>query len=531
MAEKRPAECATPTLGGVARLPGYIYGIDVSRFRDADGNGLGDLRGVIEKMEYIAGLGATWIWLLPFYPSARRDNGYDVDDHRGVDPRMGTMADFEALIETAHRLGLRVLLDLIVHHTSDRHPWFAASVDGDPRFSNFYIWRQDPLPPEVDAPMFPGEEATAWALSPQRAQWYRHSFYGYEPDLDHEEPEVREAVYRIAEFWTDAGADGFRIDAASHVVDGPGPQLTSLSFFDELRIRLDARRPGMLLVGEADVPTGEAARLLGNRRFDALLGFGTNSGLVLALATGDARPLEASILELPEQDRTSWVQFLRNVDELDLERLGPRAREEVLDRFAPRRDERMYGRGIRRGWAPMIAHRDRLELSLSLLFSLPGIPLVMAGQEIAMGDDLSLPGRAAVRLPMQWDDSADGGFSAGGASPLVKAAQRHGPYGVHRANAKAAERDPDSLIAILRRLAALRTPLPEVLLGVLPKDGPSPVLVIEGDRSITVHHLGAEPVDVPTRLGDHRFGPFTGGRIEPSEYGWFDLPDSRSASG
>jgi maltose alpha-D-glucosyltransferase/alpha-amylase len=513
----------------LSRLPGYLYGIDVSRFRDADGDGLGDLRGVIERLEYVAGLGATYVWLLPFYPSGRRDNGYDVDDHRAVDPRLGTIDDVARLVQAAHALGIGVILDLVAHHTSDRHPWFLASREGDPRFSRYYLWRDEPVPVELDPPMFPGEEATAWSADPVRGQWYRHAFYGYEPDLNHEEPEVREELYRIAEFWVDQGVDGFRIDAASHIVDTVGADRggggTSLSFFDELRARLDARRPGMLLIGEADVPPAEGTRLLGERRFDALLGFRANSSLVLALARGDARPLAAAILAVPEADRSSWVQFLRNVDELDLERLDPESRAEVLDRFAPRPGERMYGRGIRRGWAPMIARRDRLELSLSLLFALPGLPLVMAGQELAMGDDLSLPGRTAVRLPMQWDASGDGGFSAAGVSPLVRAAQHDGAHGIPRANAAAAERDPDSLIGLLRRLAGMRRADPELRVRTLPDEGPAPVLVLEGARSTTVHNLGSEAVDVPDRLGPHRLGPFTGDRIEPSGYGWFDPRD------
>jgi maltose alpha-D-glucosyltransferase / alpha-amylase len=507
--------------------PGFIYGIDVSRFRDADGDGLGDLRGVIERLEYVAGLGASWIWLLPFYPSARRDNGYDVDDHRRVDPRLGTMDDFAQLIDAAHGMGLRVMLDLVLHHTSDRHPWFLASVEGDPRFSRFYLWRDEALPAELDPPLLPGEELLAWSPSRERGQWYRHGFYRYEPDLNYQEPEVREAAYRVAEFWMDAGADGFRIDAASHIVDHPGDDLASLSFFDEFRSRLDARRPGMLLLGEADVPPARAARLLGSHRFDALLGFDTNSHLVLALTRGDARPLAESILDMPPDDRRSWVQFLRNVDELDLERLDAAERDEIFARFAPLGDERMYGRGIRRGWAPMIADRDKLELSLSLLFALPGMPLVMAGQELAMGDDLSIPGRAAVRLPMQWNDSADGGFSVAGASPLVRAAQRHGPHGIPHANAAAVERDPDSLIAVLRRLTSVRGPDIAGEAGVsaqtVPDTGAAPVIILESGQCVTVHHLGGgDPVDVPVRLGTHRFGPFAGGRIEPLDYGWFD---------
>ena len=234
-------------------VPGFIYGIDVSRFRDADGDGLGDLRGVIEKLDYVAGLGATWIWLLPFYPSARRDNGYDVDDHRRVDPRLGTMADFARTHRGGPGPGLRVMLDLCcitpriaIPGSSPR----SRAIRGSRASTS---GATSPCPPSSTRRCCPARSIPR-GRPPERGQWYRHGFYHYEPDLNYQEPEVREAAYRVAEFWTDAGADGFRIDAASHIVDVPGEGLASLSFFDEFRARLDARRPGMVLMGEANVP-------------------------------------------------------------------------------------------------------------------------------------------------------------------------------------------------------------------------------------------------------------------------------------
>lgn len=497
-----------------------MYGIDVARFRDADGDGMGDLAGVIEKLDHVTALGATWIWLLPFYPSARRDNGYDVDDHLGVDPLLGTMADVEQLVEAAHERGLRVLLDLVVHHTSDRHPWFVASQQGERRYADYYVWRDEPIPPALDPSMFPGEESGSWSYSQRRGLWYRHAFYSFEPDLNHHHDRVREELFRIAESWADVGIDGFRIDAATHVTNGSDePWLT---FYDELRHRLEARRPGLLVIGEADLPPEEANPLLQDGRFDALLGFSLNNRVMLALARGDARPI-ADVLDAlrgPGQDR--WLTFLRNHDELDLEQLEDRERADVMARFAPSEHEQLYGRGIRRALAPMLGTRERLELSISLLFALPGLPLLMAGQEIGMGDDLSLSGRAAVRLTMQWDESPSGGFSAAGASPLVRAAQEDGPYGIPATNVARAESEAGSVLHLVRALAAMPRSR-EVEIEVLPAGAAAaPALLMRSSDAVTVHHLGDEPVEVPADgLGPHLLGPFTGGAVHASGYGWF----------
>lgn len=504
-------------LGGT----GFMYGIDVVRFRDADGDGMGDLRGVIDRLDHVASLGATWIWLLPFYPSPRRDNGYDVEDHTAVDPRLGSIDDVERLVEQAHRRGIRVMIDLVVHHTSDQHPWFLASKAGDPAYAEHYVWRPEPQPPQVDPPMFEGEQTSAWSHSSERGLWYRHAFYDFMPDLNHDAEGVRESLFAIAQHWVGLGIDGFRVDAASHVTRAQAPDEPSLTFFAELRRRLDAVRPGVVIMGEADLPPAETTPLLRAGGFDALLGFSLNNRIALALAREDARPITDMLEQLRGPGQSAWVNFLRNNDELDLEQLSDEERTEVMDRFAPTRDQRLYGRGIRRALAPMLSSARLLRASMSLLFALPGFPLVMAGQEIGAGDDLSVPGRAAVRLAMQWDDSPSGGFSAAGASPFVRPAQMCGPFGIPARNVAAAERDPESLLHLLRSLAAQPRPTSVTAQALPAADPVAPVLVMTSAEQITVHHLGSQPVEVPAVLGPHRLGPFTGGPAHGGDFGWF----------
>jgi len=501
--------------GGYTRQPGFVYGIDVPRFRDSDGDGFGDFEGVIEKLEYVASLGASWIWLLPFYRSLRRDNGYDVDDHRSIDPRIGDMRTFERLIDAAHALGLRVMLDLIVHHTSDRHAWFRASADGDPHYRDFYVWRDEPIPPAIDPPMFPGEEASVWRYSGVRGAWYRHGFYRFEPDLNHDEPGVREELYQVAEFWVDHGVDGFRVDAAPHVTEEGE---VALSFFDGLRFRLEKRKPGVVLIAEADVPPAGAVPMLAERRFDAILDFFLNNRLALGLAREDARPIADGVGQLASTRPSAWINFVRNHDELDLEQLSDAERREVFDRFAPDHRMRLYERGVRRAWAPLMETDERLRLSLSLLFALPGWPLIMAGQELGMGEDLALPARNAVRLPMQWHPSPD---DAGMPRHFLRDVQLEGRHGVAVANAVRANEDPDSLANLIRSLTAIRATRSAVEASALPGGDPSPVLVLRCRGITAVHNLGGERLDVALRLGSHLLGPYTGGAIGPYEWGWF----------
>jgi len=498
---------------------GFIYGIDIPRFRDSDGDGMGDLAGVVEKLDYIASLGAGWIWLMPFYPSARRDNGYDVDEHRAVGERLGTVGGFEKLVEEAHAVGLRVMLDLVLHHTSDRHPWFLASREGEHPYRHYYRWRREPRTPEEDPPMFPGEEPGTWSYDGARGRWYRHSFSHVEPDLDLDADEVREELARIAEFWIDAGADGFRIDAAAPIAH---ENAGGAAFFDELRDAIARRAPGTVLMGESDVTPDESREYFDDGRFDALLGFTLNNRMVLAISREDARPVAHTLEALARLGADRWVPFLHTHDELDLEQLSDAERREVMERFAPLPGERIYGRGIRRGWASMMADERAHAMSLSLLFAFPGTPLLIAGQELGMGDDLGAPGRSSVRLAMQWDAGDGMGFTSAASSAFIRPPQRSGPRAAQHVNVARQLRDPDSPLALVRSLASVRRPEPEFEIAALPGDDPSPVLVAHGERGTTVHNFSPHEVELELALGRHLFGPYDGGSIGPYEYGWFE---------
>lgn len=434
--------------GSPGAQPGFVYGVDVPRFQDSDGDGIGDLEGVRRRLGYIRGLGATWLWLLPVYVSPRRDNGYDVVDHRAVDERLGDLAGFERLVHDAHGRGLRVLIDLIVHHTSDRHPWFLGALAGDAGLRDRYVWAGPPRPADDEQRMFPGEQSSVWTFRPEVGRYYRHLFYDHEPDLNAANEQVRDHLLETAGFWLDLGVDGFRVDAAPHILSGGSGGKTGFGFYDDLRSRIgDA-----LLIGETDLPPRESGAYYERGRFDGLLSFAMTNRVFLAMARGDPAPIAELLAEHPSTDR--GVTFLRNADELDLEQLDPAERAEVFAAFAPEPGMRVYGRGIRRALAPMLG--EATADALRLLFALPGLPLVMAGQEIGLGDDLTAPFRDAVRLTMQWADAPLGGFSTAASSPYVRPPQRSGPWSWSRVNVAAQAGAADSLLTAFRSIVAER---------------------------------------------------------------------------
>jgi len=429
---------------------GFMYGIDVPRFLDSDGDGVGDLDGVRASLPYIQSLGATWIWLLPFYPSPRRDNGYDVVDHARADPLLGGDAAFDRLVAEARDAGIRVLVDLVAHHTSDEHPWFRA-VAHDPAMRERYVWAGPPPPADEEQPMFPGEQDGVWTFHEGVGRYYRHLFYPNEPDLNVANPDVQEEVVRIAEGWARRGVCGFRIDAAPHLV-GTGRGRAELSFFDELCGRLRAIDPEVLIFGETDLPPDQAGPFVAEGRLDALLNFTVNNAHFLALARGDRTPLDRAIRAVGEATSPEqWINFLRNADELDLEQLTEAEREEVYAVFAPEERMRSYGRGIRRALAPMLGD-DGVAAAFEELFAMPGLPLVMAGQEIGLGEELEAGPRDAVRLAMQWADAPLGGFSQAPTSDHVRPMQASGPRDWSRVNVAAQEADPDSLLSRFRAI-------------------------------------------------------------------------------
>lgn len=514
---------------GWAGDPGeLVYGLDLSRFADGDGDGFGDFAGAIEHLDYVASLGVTWIWLLPFYPSARRDNGYDVDDHLAVDPRFGDLNGLRALLDQAHALGMRVLLDAVLHHTSDRHPWFVAACE-DPggQAGRFFVWSEDDSVEPGDHPMFPGEEDGVWTRDEHSGLYYHHQFYAFQPDLNATDPDVFEEIVRVLTFWLGVGVDGFRIDAALLIVQGKGRPDTDVddgSFFDRLRSRLREVRPDVALIAEADESPELMAALVERGRFDAVIDFTLNNALVLALTRGVAQPLLDALRRLdgtiPPDAR---LNFLHNADEIDLQQLSDDERREAFGHFAPEPEMLIYGRGIRRGWAPMMQPPQRVRLTVSLLHALPGVPLLLAGQELGVGDDLGVEGRGAARTTMQWDDSRWGGFTTADESPLTLPAQAGGEFGYPVVNVRAQEDDPASLLALTRRISQLRHERGADAGGWTALDVGSPaVLALRRDGTVTLHNLSADAVEVTL---DGTFDPvvaegWDGRRLDPYGFAW-----------
>lgn len=489
-----------------------VYAVDPAMFRDSDGDGWGDLRGLTNRLEHLRGLGATCVWLLPFYPSPFKDGGYDITDHLSVDPRLGTIPDVVALLEQAEEAGIRVLFDLVVQHTSDKHPWFqAARSDPESPYRDYYLWSDEPVEDGLE-PVFPTVEDGVWTWDEEAGQYYRHMFYAHEPDLNLANPQVRAEIRRIMAFWLRLGVSGFRVDAVPYMVSAAEEVEEYKSGTDllrELREFVALRHPEAVLIGEVDVPAEEYDDyFLEGDGLTMLLNFWLNNHMFLALARGEAAPVHEALGRLPVPPRRSqFANWLRNHDELDLERLSAAEREEVMAVFAPDEDMRAYGRGIRRRVAPMLGgdHR-RIAAAHALLLSLPGTPVLQYGDEIGMGDDLGRRERLSVRIPMQWTADEHGGFSSAPAEHLVATPVADGPFGYREINVYDQQRRPGSLLAKIGDMVRTRLGLTEIGFGthrVLDTGSPSVVSLIHEDerdgRVVTLVNLSGDDVEVRLR--------------------------------
>ena len=485
-----------------------VYAVDVARFNDSDGDGIGDLPGLTNRLDYLSRLGVDCLWLLPFYPSSNRDNGYDVMDYYGVDDRFGDLGDFAEFLNEAESRGFRVIVDLVVNHTSKRHPWFqAAREDPDSKYRDYYVWTDDPESVDTDAePVFPGQEDSVWTYDDVADAYYFHRFYDFEPGLNISNPDVRDEIRGVMDYWLRLGVDGFRIDAASHLVEKKGLDQTRPErphgILRNFRRFVTKRKGDAVLLGEVDVDPQRLAEFFGEDadELTMLFNFLLDNYLFLGLARESAEAIDKGLKLLPSAPaEAQWVNFLRNLDELDLERLTESERQDVFEAFAPDEDMRIYGRGIRRRLAPMLdGDESRIRLALSLLFSLPGTPMLVYGDEVGMGDDLSMEGRAAVRAPMQWSDGENAGFSDAPSDELVQPTIDDGEFGYDRANVADAEFDRDSLFDWVQRLIHLRRENPEFGWGELHRvetENPSVFVhrsVWDGGSAVAVHNLADE---------------------------------------
>ncbi|QGZ29567.1 alpha-amylase family protein [Stutzerimonas stutzeri] len=443
-----------------------IYQIDPSLFLDVDGDGCGDLRGVTERLDYVRGLGATAIWLMPFYQSPFRDAGYDVSDHLQVDPRFGDLADVVYLLEKAEELGLHVMIELVVQHTSIEHRWFQeARRDRNSPYRDYYLWADEP--DDSIEPIFPTVEESVWTWDDEAGQYYRHLFYSHEPDLNLGNPKVIKEIERIIAFWLRLGVSGFRVDAASHLVEqaGGGNSDNGQWLLEHMRDFVTLRRPEAVLLGEVDVEPEQYRGYFGEGdRLTLLLNFWANNHFFLSLARSEAQPLHRALEHQPEPpERAQYAIWLRNHDELDLERLTDDEREEVMQAFAPQPEMRAYNRGIRRRLAPMLdGDERRIAMAHALLFALPGTPIVRYGEEIGMGDDLARPERLAVRTPMQWSNEPNAGFSCAAASQLAAPLIEEGTFGFRQRNVYAQTLRDDSLLSKTGNMIRTRIGLREI---------------------------------------------------------------------
>jgi maltose alpha-D-glucosyltransferase/alpha-amylase len=445
-----------------------IYSLDVKSFIDSNGDGIGDLAGLAGALDYLACLGVNCLWLLPFYPSPLEDAGYDITDHYDVDERIGSLQEFVLLTEQARERGIRIMIDLVVNHTSNQHPWFKeAQQNKNGKYRDYYIW--SPEKPENDSPdlLFPGVQESNWSYDETAKAWYYHTFYPHQPDLNVSNPAVQEEIKNVFRFWLQLGVDGFRIDAVPHMLRDKGParfKEDPHEFLRRLRKFADEHGKDIVLMGEADTKPESYKNFFGERdQLHMLLNFYLNNHLYLALAEHSAAPLSRSLnVLLPHADLPNqFANFVRNHDELDLEQLTEKERQKVFNTFAPDEEMRIYGRGIRRRLAPMLENdQRRIKQVYSLLFSLPGTPVLRYGQEIGMGDMLSLKERNSVRTVMQWANAKNGGFSAAPEEKLIWPVISGGTYGYEKVNVTEQAHERSSLLNTISNMISIRKSYP-----------------------------------------------------------------------
>lgn len=494
-----------------------IYCLSVATYMDANGDGIGDFEGLMGRLDYLQGMGITAIWLMPFQPSPCKDDGYDIADYYGVDSRYGTLGDFVEFTHACKQRGMRVLIDLVVNHTSDQHPWFQqARRDPKSKYRDWYVWSPALPKNAASGVVFPGVQKSTWSYDKSAKAYYFHRFYDFQPDLNTSNPEVQAEILKIMGFWLQLGVSGFRMDAVPFVIAKKGPDVNrTVEQYDMLRTFsefLSWRKSEAIILAEANVLPDADLKYFGDfgERLTMLFNFDVNQHLFFALASCDSRLLVKAMEETKARPATAqWGQFLRNHDELDLGRLTGKQREVVFAAFGPEKDMQLYDRGIRRRLAPMLqGDRRHLELAYSLMMTLPGTPVVLYGDEIGMGEDLRLPERNCSRTPMQWSKEVNAGFTRS-RKPVVPVINQ-GPYGFEHVNVADQRRKPDSMLNWMERIIRMRKEVPEIGWGdfsFIPT-GASEVLAIRytwrNNSVLCVHNLSSEPREVHLSLRAHQ---------------------------
>ena len=495
-----------------------VYCLDVETFCDSDGDGCGDLAGLTERVDYLGGLGVSCVWLMPFYRSANRDDGYDIVDFYAVDPRLGTLGDLVEFVRTARDRGIRVIADFVMNHSSNQHPWFqSARADCESPYRDFYVWSDEKPDEKPGDVVFPDQEDSNWAWDEQAGQWYLHRFYSHQPDLNVANPQVRDELAQVMGFWIEQGLSGFRVDAVPFLLEPTGLPEGAIvdphELLRDLRAYLNRRNGEAVLLGEVNLPAPDQRAFFGDEDGDELhmlFDFLGNQALYLALARADAEPFASTLRNAPAIPHTASLgRFVRNHDELSLDKLTDDERAEVFARFGSDPSLQLYGRGLRRRLPTMLDGDERaIRMVYSLAFSLPGTPVLFYGEEIGMGENLAIPGRLSVRSPMQWSPERHGGFSTVDDADALRRPVTEGALGPERVNVAAQRRDLDSLMNWFERLIRRRRECPEISFGSLTLLATSAASVLahrcdwNGSTIVAVHELAGQAVEVALPVDD-----------------------------
>jgi maltose alpha-D-glucosyltransferase / alpha-amylase len=440
-----------------------IYELHVKSFYDSNGDGVGDFRGLIEKLDYIKDLGADCIWLLPFFPSPLRDDGYDIADYHDVNPAYGTLVDFEDFVVEAHRRGLRVITELVMNHTSDQHPWFqAARSSRESPYRDYYVWGDDDSRYSQARIIFTDTERSNWTWDQDAGQYFWHRFFSHQPDLNFNNPEVGKAMIDSVRFWLDRGVDGLRLDAIPYLFEREGTNCENIAethaYLKEVRSVVDSNYEGRILLAEANQWPADVLPYFGDDdECHMAFHFPLMPRIFMAIRREERRPITEILGQTPElPPGCQWAIFLRNHDELTLEMVTDEERDYMYNEYAKDRLMRL-NLGIRRRLAPLMENgRRQIELLHGLLLSMPGTPVLYSGDEIAMGDNIFLGDRNGVRTPMQWSGDRNAGFSRADAARLYSPVIVDPVYGYQAINVEAQLRIPTSLLHWVRRLINIR---------------------------------------------------------------------------
>jgi maltose alpha-D-glucosyltransferase/alpha-amylase len=451
-----------------------IYEVHIRAFYDSNADGHGDIPGLIEKLPYLQDLGVDCLWLLPHYPSPLRDDGYDIADYYGIHPDYGTLADFQRLVEAAHQRGIRILTELVVNHTSDQHPWFQESRR-DPKSPkrDWYVWSGTDDKYKEARIIFLDTERSNWTWDSVAKQYFWHRFFSHQPDLNYDNPDVQEAMLDVMRFWLNMGVDGFRCDAVPYLFEREGTNCENLAethaFLKRLRKTIDTEYPDKMLLAEANQWPADVRVYFGEGdEFHMGFHFPVMPRLFMAVRKEDRTPIVEILQQTPEiPENCQWAIFLRNHDELTLEMVTDEDRDYMYREYAM--DPRMrINLGIRRRLAPLMDNgRRRIELMHSLLFTLPGTPVMYYGDEIGMGDNIYLGDRNGVRTPMQWTGDRNAGFSRADGARLFAPVIGDPVYGYQAINVEAQDRTKTSLLHWVKRLIKVRQRYPAFALGKL----------------------------------------------------------------